>query len=101
MTELREFLRHHFIGAIIIGLLGYQGLAALISAIISPIAVLTTNIQMRAGVFEQKEPLLSWYRLVPSIVQGLLMLTAAYLMLRWLYGMRGNGLPADSGESVE
>jgi xanthine/uracil permease len=88
MSQLREFLRHHFIGAIVIGLLAYQGLAALINAIISPLAIFVTNLETRSGVFHQKEPLLSWHRLIPSVVTGFLMLLVSYLLLKWLYQTR-------------
>jgi hypothetical protein len=83
MTQFREFMRHQYIGAIVIGLLAYQGLASLISAVISPIVVFVANFSERT--LSSEKPVITWMQLLPNLVHAALALTLAFLLLRWLY----------------
>jgi hypothetical protein len=83
MTQLREFLRHQYIGAIVIGLLAYQGLAQLISASITPIVVFMGKFSEHT--LDSEKPAVSWMQLMPNLVYAALALAVAFLLLRWLY----------------
>jgi hypothetical protein len=83
MTQLREFLRHQYIGAIVIGLLAYQGLAQIITASISPIVVFMGNFGDRT--LSSDKPVVTWMQLMPNLVYAVLSLTLSFLLLRWLY----------------
>jgi hypothetical protein len=101
MEQLREFLRHQYIGAIVIGLLACQGVMALISAFTSSLSVAVIRMQAHTSAFEHPEAY-PWDQLLPSVTQAVLCLGLAYLMLQWLYGSRREPVeeqePAESGE---
>jgi hypothetical protein len=82
MTQLREFLRHQYIGAIVIGLLAYQGLASLITTVISPIIVFLGNVSDKTLT---DKPAISWQQVTPNLVHAALALGLAYVLLRWLH----------------
>ncbi|HWR17101.1 MAG TPA: hypothetical protein VN577_19890 [Terriglobales bacterium] len=85
MKQLREFLRHQYIGAIVIGLLAYQGLSAFLSAVVTPLIVLMGNYGRSTSVLGSEQPAMDLLQLVPNIARGVVTLALAYLLLRWLY----------------
>jgi hypothetical protein len=99
MTQLREFLRHQYIGAIVIGLLAFQGIQSLISAVSTAVALLTSP-QIRS-VLGYERHAIPWDRLLPNFIQAALALALAYTMLRWLYGDKSTPVTEETAESVE
>ncbi len=83
MNQLREFLRHQYIGAIVIGLLAYQGISALISTIASPVIFFFNS--GGTSALNYQKPAMSWSLLLPNAVHAALSLALAYFLLRWLY----------------
>lgn len=99
MTQLREFLRHQYIGAIVIGLLVFQGFQSLIIAV-STAAVLLSSPKARSVLGYETEAI-PWDRLLPNFIQAALALGLAYLMLRWLYGRKTYQVIDQPAESAE
>ena len=99
MNQLREFLRHQYIGAIVIGLLAYQGISALITTIASPV-IFFFNSGGTSALSYQK-PAMSWSMLLPNAVHGALSLALAYFLLRWLYARTAVVRLEEPEESVE
>ena len=99
MNQLREFLRHQYIGAIVIGLLAYQGISALITTIASPV-IFFFNSGGTSALSYQK-PAMSWSLLLPNTVHAALFLALAYALLRWLYASTATVRAEDPEGSAE
>jgi hypothetical protein len=99
MIQLREFLRHQYIGAIVIGLLAFQGIQHLIAAVSNAVALLTSP-QTRSALGYDRHAI-PWDRLLPNFIQAALAFALAYTMLRWLYGDRSTPVTEEPAESAE
>jgi len=99
MIQLREFLRHQYIGAIVIGLLAFQGVQSLIVAVSNAVALLISPQPRSVMGYERNA--IPWDRLLPSFIQAALALTLAYAMLRWLYGNRSELVAEEPAELAE
>lgn len=89
MDSLREALRRHYIGAIVIGMLAYDGLANLFGAITSPIYfVITAASAPRSVLGTTPRPSLNWEDLLPLVIRATLYLLASYLLARWIYAFK-------------
>jgi hypothetical protein len=97
MVQLREFLRHQYIGAIVIGLLAYQGLVYLFATVSGSVIFFVAS-HGNQSVFGYDKPAIPWDRFLPNFIQGLLALSLAYVMLRWLYGAKP-GTPVEGAQT--
>ena len=84
MDSLREALRHHYIGAIVIGMLAFDGIANLFGAMTSPIYFLITSASA-GSTLGTPRPTMNWENLLPDVIRAVLYLLLSYKMLRWLY----------------
>ena len=85
MSSLKDFLRQQYIGAIVIGLVTFQGLASLVGVVLAPVYALVGRIGGQHPLIERSESFLDWNQLLPKIIYGVLSLLIAYLLMRWLY----------------
>jgi len=89
MDSLREALRHHYIGAIVIAMLAYDGLANLFGAVTSPIYFLITNVGAgKSTLGTVPRPSMNWEDLLPLVIRALLYLLASYALARWIYAFK-------------
>ena len=86
MQSIREFLRHQYIGAIVIGLLAYQGIVQFFQVVTGPLTYFFFRLQTKHS-WESPEPY-EWGRSLPSLIQAVLAIGVALLLLWWLYGNR-------------
>jgi hypothetical protein len=99
MTQLREFLRHQYIGAIVVGLLAFQGVQSLIATVSTTVALLASP--QTSSVLGYERHAILWDRLLPNFIQAALALALAYAMLRWLYGNRSTPVTEEPAELAE
>ena len=100
MNQLREFLRHQYIGAIVIGLLLYQGITSIIPATVGPIFYFIRR-NADHSVLSSERPPIPWDTLFQNLVQAVLLFLLAWVMLRWLYVPKpeaSDEFPAESAE---
>ncbi len=83
-----------------IGLLAYQGLTNLITAVSGPLFLYIAGGPSRSVLGYEKAKL-PWDRLLSNIVQAALALALAYVMLRWLYGTKSEAAEEPAAESAE
>ncbi len=85
MNSLKIFLRQQYIGAIVIGMVTYQGLAALVGVVLAPVYAVVGKIGGQRPLMERSESLVDWNQLFPKLIYGVISLAIAYALMRWLY----------------
>ncbi len=81
MTSLKEFLRQQYIGAIVIGLVAFQGLAALVGVVLAPVYAVVGRIGAQRSLIDRPESFVDWNQLLPKIIYGVLSLLIAYSLI--------------------
>jgi len=85
MNSLREALRTQYIGAILIAMLGFQGLFNLLGALTSPLYLLIGGAGRDRSVLGSSRSIVNWNDLLPYLTRGILYLLVSYALVRWLY----------------
>lgn len=100
MDSLRDALRHHYIGAIMIGMLGFQGLYRVFDVVTAPVYIFFTNVANK-DVYAGSRPSLNWNELLANLVRGALFLLLSYVLMRWLYSRELRTFPESVVEEAE